>query len=67
MKLNLPSTIKLPCNLDVPYTSIPLPTVKCFAIPAPPTTTSEPVSVLLESIVFCINTPDKLDVPVTES
>ena len=64
---------KLPCNVEVPYTSIPLPTFRCFPIPAPPTTTSEPESVVLESVVFCIvviperDTPDKLDVPVTES
>ena len=54
MKLNVPSTIKLPCKREVPYTSIPLATLRCLPTPTPPTTTSAPVAVLVESLVLDI-------------
>ena len=54
VKLKVPSTIKLPCNRDVPYTSIPLATLRCLPTPTPPATVSAPVSVLVELLVLDI-------------
>ncbi len=54
LKSNLPSTMRFPCNREVPYTSIPSATLKCFPIPTPPDTTNAPESVVVEFVVFII-------------